>query len=157
MDKNVPIPVDTVLTVNQTGHTVNAWGKGMFFLPHMITVDSKNNIWLTDVALHQVFKFAPYGGNQHHRYPNQMQARYQANVNLSGDGIRESRAFQRQPLSRDGTFSSFGKDFSGYSGKPINRSRTAHNNHQAQPVNFDDISLNRGAGNLSRINTSAIN
>ena len=63
MDKNVPIPVDTVLTVNQTGHTVNAWGKGMFFLPHMITVDSQNNIWLTDVALHQVFKFAPYGGD----------------------------------------------------------------------------------------------
>ncbi len=63
MDKNVPIPVDTVLTVNQTGHTVIAWGKGMFFLPHMITVDSQNNIWLTDVALHQVFKFAPYGGD----------------------------------------------------------------------------------------------
>ena len=67
LDKSVPIPVDTVFTVNQTGHTINAWGKDMFFLPHMITVDSQNNIWLTDVALHQVFKFAPYGGSGDHK------------------------------------------------------------------------------------------
>ena len=63
MDKNVPIPLDTVFTVNTTGHIINSWGKNIFFLPHMITVDSKNNIWMTDVALHQVFKFGPYGGN----------------------------------------------------------------------------------------------
>jgi len=63
LEKNKPIPQDTVLTVNATGHTVNSWGKNMFFLPHMITVDKKNNIWLTDVALHQVFKFPPYGGD----------------------------------------------------------------------------------------------
>merc|ERR1719450_1441350 len=55
--------MDTVLTVNASGHTINSWGKNMFFLPHMITVDKKNNIWLTDVALHQVFKFSPYGGD----------------------------------------------------------------------------------------------
>ena len=36
----------------------------MFFLPHMITVDAQNNVWVTDVALHQVFKFAPYGGKE---------------------------------------------------------------------------------------------
>ena len=29
----------------------------------MITVDSQNNVWMTDVALHQVFKFGPYGGD----------------------------------------------------------------------------------------------
>ena len=63
LDKDKPIPMDTILTVNATGHTINSWGKNMFFLPHMITVDKKNNIWLTDVALHQVFKFAPYGGD----------------------------------------------------------------------------------------------
>jgi peptidylamidoglycolate lyase len=34
-------------------------------MPHMVTVDKQNNVWLTDVALHQVFKFAPYGrGNE---------------------------------------------------------------------------------------------
>ena len=64
MDRNVPIPLDTVFTVNTTGHIINSWGKNIFFLPHMITVDSKNNIWMTDVALHQVFKFGPYGGDK---------------------------------------------------------------------------------------------
>ena len=32
---------------------MNSWGRDLFFLPHMITVDSENSIWLTDVALHQ--------------------------------------------------------------------------------------------------------
>ena len=31
-------------------------------MPHMITIDAQNNFWVTDVALHQVFKFGPYGG-----------------------------------------------------------------------------------------------
>lgn len=28
-------------------------------MPHGITVDHENNVWLTDVGLHQVFKFGP--------------------------------------------------------------------------------------------------
>ncbi len=63
MERDLPIAFDTVVTVNSTGHTINSWGKDLFFLPHMITVDSENNIWMTDVALHQIFKFAPYGGD----------------------------------------------------------------------------------------------
>jgi hypothetical protein len=63
MDKNVPIPQDTVLTVNSSGHIINKWGNNFFFLPHMITIDSQNNVWMTDVALQQVFKFGPYGGD----------------------------------------------------------------------------------------------
>ena len=63
MERDKPIAFDTVVTVNSTGHTINSWGKDLFFLPHMITVDSENNIWMTDVALHQIFKFAPYGGD----------------------------------------------------------------------------------------------
>ena len=54
MDKNVPIPQDTVLTVNSTGHIINQWGNNFFFLPHMITIDKQNNVWVTDVAMHQV-------------------------------------------------------------------------------------------------------
>ena len=27
-------------------------------MPHGITVDSNGNVWLTDVALHQVFRFS---------------------------------------------------------------------------------------------------
>ena len=54
LDRNVPIPQATILTVNSSGHTINSWGQGLFFLPHMITVDKQNNVWVTDVALHQV-------------------------------------------------------------------------------------------------------
>ncbi len=53
-DKTKPIPVETVLTLNSTGHVVNAWGKDMFFMPHMITIDKQNCVWMTDVAMHQV-------------------------------------------------------------------------------------------------------
>merc|ERR1711962_406757 len=61
-DKNSPITNDTVVTVNSTGHIISSWGKDFFFLPHMITIDKENNVWITDVAMHQVFKFGPYGG-----------------------------------------------------------------------------------------------
>ena len=63
-DKNSPITQDTVVTVNNTGHVISSWGSGLFFLPHMITVDKENNMWITDVAMHQVFKFGPYGGTK---------------------------------------------------------------------------------------------
>ena len=56
-DKKKPIPVETVLTLNSTGHVVNAWGKNMFFMPHMITIDKQNCVWVTDVAMHQVPTF----------------------------------------------------------------------------------------------------
>ena len=62
-DKMKPIPVNTILTLDSEGKIINEWGKNMFFLPHMLTVDKQNNVWVTDVAMHQVFKFAPYGGN----------------------------------------------------------------------------------------------
>ncbi len=29
-----------------------------FYMPHGLHVDHEDNVWLTDVALHQVFKFA---------------------------------------------------------------------------------------------------
>ena len=32
-----------------------------FYLPHGISIDHEGNLWLTDVALHQVFKFPPGG------------------------------------------------------------------------------------------------
>lgn len=31
----------------------------MFFMPHGLTIDHEGNTWLTDVAMHQVFKFPP--------------------------------------------------------------------------------------------------
>ncbi|XP_013133315.1 PREDICTED: peptidyl-alpha-hydroxyglycine alpha-amidating lyase 1-like [Papilio polytes] len=54
-----PIPEPTILVINDTGELVDKWGKNLFYMPHGITVDAVGNVWLTDVALHQVFKFTP--------------------------------------------------------------------------------------------------
>ncbi len=63
-DMKKPIPMNTIITLDKdTGKVLNAWGANMFFLPHMITIDSENKVWLTDVAMHQVFQFPPYGGS----------------------------------------------------------------------------------------------
>ncbi|XP_050701944.1 peptidyl-glycine alpha-amidating monooxygenase B-like isoform X1 [Eriocheir sinensis] len=45
-----------------TGEILHKWGENFFFMPHGLTLDKDNNIWVTDVGLHQVFKFpAGYG------------------------------------------------------------------------------------------------
>jgi peptidylamidoglycolate lyase len=51
----------TVEVFDAAGRHVRSWGANQFAMPHGLTVDSQNNVWLTDVALHQVFKFAPDG------------------------------------------------------------------------------------------------
>ena len=44
-----------------TGKLLASWGANMFLVPHGITIDSANNVWVTDVGLHQVFKFSHNG------------------------------------------------------------------------------------------------
>jgi peptidylamidoglycolate lyase len=44
-----------------SGQLVSSWGANMFLVPHGITVDGENNVFLTDVALQQVFKFSHDG------------------------------------------------------------------------------------------------
>lgn len=44
-----------------TGVLLNSWGAGLFIMPHGLTIDHEDNIWLTDVGLHQVFKFSADG------------------------------------------------------------------------------------------------
>jgi peptidylamidoglycolate lyase len=39
-----------------TGRLISSWGANMFLVPHGITIDGQNNVFLTDVALQQVFK-----------------------------------------------------------------------------------------------------
>lgn len=36
-----------------------SWGANLFYMPHGLTIDNHDNIWVTDVALHQVLKFSP--------------------------------------------------------------------------------------------------
>jgi peptidylamidoglycolate lyase len=58
-----PMPEDkiqenTILTINkQTGEILKSWGTDLFIMPHGLEVDKENNVWVTDVALHQIFKF----------------------------------------------------------------------------------------------------
>lgn len=55
-----PINENTILTLDcNTGDVIDERGSGAFYMPHGMTIDRYNNIWVTDVALHQVFKFKP--------------------------------------------------------------------------------------------------
>ncbi|GFG28803.1 hypothetical protein Cfor_03029 [Coptotermes formosanus] len=57
-----PIAVTTVLTLDPaSGAVVSDWGSNLFYMPHGITLDAEDNIWVTDVALHQVLKVVPHG------------------------------------------------------------------------------------------------
>lgn len=48
----------TMLIVNiSDGSILGQWGKDLFVLPHGLEVDSRGNVFATDVALHQVFMF----------------------------------------------------------------------------------------------------
>jgi peptidylamidoglycolate lyase len=52
-----PIKNDTIVTLDAaTGSLVDHWGSNLFYMPHGLEVDAEGNTWVTDVALHQVFK-----------------------------------------------------------------------------------------------------
>lgn len=56
------IPSKTIFVLNRhDGKILNSWGANLFIMPHGLTVDENNNIWVTDVGLHQVFKFSHNG------------------------------------------------------------------------------------------------
>lgn len=44
-----------------SGRHMRSWGANLFVMPHGLTIDRQDNVWLTDVGLHQVFKFGPDG------------------------------------------------------------------------------------------------
>jgi len=53
-----PIPEKLIVTLDErTGTIVNRWGSDLFYMPHGMEIDASGNTWVTDVALHQVFKF----------------------------------------------------------------------------------------------------
>jgi len=45
------------------GHVVQEAGSNMFYLPHGVTVDSHDQLWVTDVGAHQIFKLSPLKAN----------------------------------------------------------------------------------------------
>ena len=62
-----PLPLDVLkppavaVFDGRSGRLLLEWGANQFAMPHGLTVDAQDNVWLTDVALHQVFKFSPDG------------------------------------------------------------------------------------------------
>jgi peptidylamidoglycolate lyase len=44
-----------------TGVLLRSWGENLFAMPHGLTIDDHDDVWLTDVALQQVFKFSSDG------------------------------------------------------------------------------------------------
>jgi peptidylamidoglycolate lyase len=56
------IAEDTILAIHpQSGALLAAFGAGRFRIPHGLSIDAEDNIWVTDVGLHQVFKFSRDG------------------------------------------------------------------------------------------------
>jgi hypothetical protein len=75
-----PIRDNTILLLDKTGEVLREWGRNMFFLPHGLTIDSLGNYWITDVAMHQVFKFDVKDLEQHKQ---QMRRRYNQRASAS--------------------------------------------------------------------------
>jgi peptidylamidoglycolate lyase len=57
-----PLPEACVLHLSgKTGKQLAKWGDDFFVIPHGLAVDPQDNVWLTDVGRHQVFKFSRNG------------------------------------------------------------------------------------------------
>jgi NHL repeat-containing protein len=52
---------DQVVVFDSRGAYLRSWGKGMFGRPHGLRIDREANVWATDDAGHQVFKFTREG------------------------------------------------------------------------------------------------
>ena len=53
---------NTILMLDrETGNLLNTWGANYFIVPQGLTVDRENNVYVTDVGLHQIFKFSHEG------------------------------------------------------------------------------------------------
>ena len=56
----VPMPKekimeDTFVEIDKiSGEIIKSWGSDLFIMPHGLEIDNEDNIWITDVGLHQV-------------------------------------------------------------------------------------------------------
>lgn len=57
-----PIQANVVTELHpDTGKILRQWGAGVFYMPHMLTVDRNNTVWVTDVGRHQALQFSASG------------------------------------------------------------------------------------------------
>lgn len=54
----------TVFMFARNGRLLGKWGAGTFVMPHGISADPENRIWITDVGRQQVFRFSHDGEEQ---------------------------------------------------------------------------------------------
>src|ERR1700712_496002 len=54
-------PHTIIMLDRYCGKILNSWGGNLFIMPHGLTVDRHDNILVTDVGSHQVFKFTHDG------------------------------------------------------------------------------------------------
>lgn len=110
-----PIVVPTVFVFDgRTGRLLNKWGEKLFALPHSLTVDRQDSVWVTDVALHQVYKFSrdgkllltlgergiPGADNSHFNRPTDVAVALDGSFYVS-DGYGNSRVLK---FAADGKF-----------------------------------------------------
>jgi peptidylamidoglycolate lyase len=115
-----PFPVEAieaptiVVFEAETGELISEWGQNLFVMPHGLSIDGTDNIWVTDVGRHQVFKFShdgqllltlgqdrvPGADNQHFNRPTDVAVPDDGGVFVS-DGYENSRVVNFSP---DGEF-----------------------------------------------------
>src|SRR5215218_979655 len=112
---DTPISANIILELDRkSGKPLNSWGAGLFIMPHGLTVDKENNVWITDVGLQQIFKFSHDGklllklgeakipGNDslHFNYPTDVAVANDGSLYVS-DGYRNSRVVK---FSKEGKY-----------------------------------------------------
>ena len=53
-----PIRGPTIFILDgDSGEVLEKHGRNMFYMPHGLTIDHQDNLWITDVGLHQVINW----------------------------------------------------------------------------------------------------
>lgn len=112
---DTPISANTILELDRkSGKPLNSWGASLFIMPHGLTVDKENNVWVTDVGLQQIFKFThdgkllmklgeariPGDDSMHFNYPTDIAVTPEEFFYVS-DGYRNSRVIK---FSKEGKY-----------------------------------------------------
>lgn len=59
---DIEIQQDTIYMLNGgTGELHDSWGSNLFIMPHGLSIDSDDNVWVTDVGSQQIHKFSHEG------------------------------------------------------------------------------------------------
>lgn len=128
-----PIEEDTILVIDPNDAAIlQSCGKNLFYLPHGLSIDKDGNYWVTDVALHQVFKLDPHSkegpllvlgrsmqpGSDHNHFcqPTDVAVDPSSGAIFVSDGYCNSRIVQFSPSGK--FITQWGEESSGSSPKP---------------------------------------